>query len=86
MQKRLFTLQESEDGRFWTSIRKIRTLKDCYLEIVSFEEWYPVEKKTHSFEWCVKDKTKKYFYRILDAGGGIMSKKTERFDPRTARE
>lgn len=84
MATKLFTVQESEDNRFWHTVKHLRTLRECYLEIVSYEEIFPTEKSSNTFQWSIKDKHKNYYYRILDFGGGIMVKKSERFDPRTS--
>jgi len=79
-----FTVQESEDRKIWYTVKHLCSVRDCYLEIMSYDESFRTKQNQEWFEWNVEDEGKKYFYRILDVSGLIVPKKQARFDPRTS--
>ena len=81
----VFRVQESEDNKLWTTVKQISSVRDCYMEQLSYEEIFKLNKSKNTFEWEIKQGTRSFYYRILDRAGGIVLKKSEKFDPRTSR-
>lgn len=76
-----FSVQESTDKRIWSTVKTVRSLRECYMELVGFEESFPVQASRTTFEWNLNDGKETYYYRILKRGSIVM--REDRFDPRT---
>ncbi len=68
----MFKIQESLDLETWETVAKPNTMKECYAELKTYQDFYKVEIDQTYFAWRVRTKDCVFHYRIINEGGLML--------------